>query len=160
MQKCRMRRRGHRLILSAMAAGVLFGAAGGAQAFLGGGTDTVQADGAHFSATPVATNYGSYTGYLLTLPNGGTINEFAASGVVFGLSWRTPGRPDLVQLLGPHFATFQAGFSPPMRGIRRSPPTIAKSDLVIQSRGHPGAFFGRALLPALAPTGFSLSDLK
>ena len=146
------------LVLAVIAA--LLCPAGSAQAALGGGIGTVEADGAHFSASVASTNYGTYTTYVLTLPNGGTINEYAASGVVFGLSWRTPGRPDLVQLLGSHFADFQAGFSPPSRGIRRAPPTIEKSDLVIHSRGHPGAFHGQALLPALAPSGFSLSDLN
>jgi hypothetical protein len=134
--------------------------AGSAQAALGGAIVTVEADGAHFSAPVVSTNNGTYTTYVLTLPNGGTIDEYAAGGVVFGLSWRTLGRPDLVQLLGSHFATFQAGFSPPTRGVRRAPPTIEKSDFVIQSRGHPGAFHGQAFLPALAPSGFSLSDLN
>jgi hypothetical protein len=135
-------------------------AAGSAQAALGGGIGTVEADAAHFSAPVVSTNYGTYTTYVLTLPNRGAINEYAAGGVVFGLSWRTPGRPDLVQLLGSHFAAFQAGFSPPARGVRRVPPTIEKLDFVVQSRGHPGAFHGEALLSALAPSGFSLSDLN
>ena len=120
----------------------------------------MEADGAHFSAPVVSTGYGTYTTYVLTLPNGGTINEYAAGGVVFGLSWRTPGRPDLVQLLGSHFADFQAGISPHTRGIRRAPPAIEKPDFVIHSRGHPGAFHGQALLPALAPSGFTLSDLN
>ena len=134
--------------------------AGSAQASLGGGIGTVEADGNHFSAPVVSTNYGAYTTYVLTLPNGGTIHEYASGGIVFGLSWRTPGRPDLVQLLGSHFAAFQAGLLPPTRGIRRAPPTIEKSDFVVQSRGHPGAFHGQALLPALAPSGFSPSDLN
>ena len=134
--------------------------AGSAQAALGGGVDTVEADGAHFSAPVVSANYGTYTTYVLTLPNGGTIHEYAAGGIVFGLAWRTPGRPDLVQLLGSHFATFQAGFSPPTRGIRRVPPSIEKADFLVHSRGHPGAFHGEALLPASAPTGFSFSDLN
>ena len=135
-------------------------AAGPAEAALGGGVGTVEADRAHFSASVISTTYGTYATYALTLPNGGKINEYAAQGVVFALTWRTPGRPDLVQLLGSHFADFQAGFPPPTRGIRRAPPTIDKSDLVIRSRGHPGAFRGEALLPALAPAGFSLSDLN
>jgi hypothetical protein len=108
----------------------------------------------------VSTNYGTYTTHVLTLPNGGTIDEYAAGGVVFGLSWRMPGRPDLVQLLGSHFAAFQAGLSLRTRGIRRAPPTIENSDLVVESRGHPGAFHGRALLPALAPSGLTLFDLN
>lgn len=152
-------RTGWSLPTLAMIAALLY-PAGRAQAALGGGIDTIEADGAHFSAPVVSTNYGTYTTYVLTLPNGGTIDEFAAGGVVFGLSWRTPGRPDLVQLLGSHFAAFQAEFPQHSRGIRRAPPTVEKSDLLIRSRGHPGAFLGQALLPALAPSGFSLSDLN
>lgn len=149
------------LLLPAMAMmAALLCPAGKAQAALGGGVATVEADGAHFSAPVVSTTFGTYTTYVLTLPNGGTIDEFAAGGVVFGLSWRTPGRPDLVQLLGSHFAEFQAGFSPRTRGIRRAPPAIERSDFLIHSRGHPGAFHGQALLPGLAPAGFTLSDLN
>jgi hypothetical protein len=134
--------------------------AGSAQAALGGAIGTVETDGTHFLAPVVSTNYGTYTTYVLRLPNGGAIHEYAAGGVVFGLSWQTPGRPDLVQLLGSHFADFQAGLSPPTRGIRRMPPTIEKPDFLVHSRGHPGAFHGEALLPALAPSGFSFSDLN
>jgi hypothetical protein len=147
------------LLALAMIAALLC-SAGSAQAALGGGIDTVEVDGAHFSASMVSTAYGTYTKYVLTLPNGGTIDEYTGGGVVFGLSWRTPGRPDLVQLLGSYFAAFQAGIPTYPRGIRRAPPTIEKSDVVIQSRGHPGAFRGEALLPALAPSGFSLSNLN
>ena len=147
-----------RLALAMVAA--LLCQAGRAEAALGGGIGTVEADRAHFSASVTSTTNGATTTYALTLPNGGKINEYAADGVVFGLAWRTPGRPDLVQLLGSHFADFQAGFSPPTRGIRRAPPTIDKSDLVIRSRGRPGAFRGQALIPTLVPAGFSLSDLN
>lgn len=147
-----------RLVLAMVAAVSCPG--GRALAALGGGTGTVEADRSHFSASMTSTTNGTYTTYALTLPNGGKISEYATGGIVFALSWRTPGRPDLVQLLGSHFADFQAAFPAPTRGIRRAPPTIDKSDLVIRSRGHPGAFRGQALLPALAPAGFSLSDLN
>ena len=146
-------------LASATLAALLFSAAG-ARAELGEAASTVAADGIYFSASINSTTNGTYTTYVLTLPNGGTIDEYATGGVVFALSWQTPGRPDLVQLLGSHFAAFQAESSAPARGVRHAPPTVDESNLVVESGGHPGAFQGRALLPALAPPGFTLSDLN
>jgi hypothetical protein len=140
--------------------GTLLFPAADAQAALGEGVGTVTADAVYFSASVVPTTYGTYTTYVLTLPNGGTIDEYAAGGVVFALSWRTPGRPDLVQLLGSYFAAYQAENSSCVRGFRHAPPTVDDSNLVIVSRGHPGAFDGQALLPALSPAGFTSSDIK
>ena len=96
----------------------------------------------------------------LTLPNGGTVEEYVgAHGVVFGVSWRGPGRPDLEQLLGDHFATLQADNPLPGGRRTRSPLTVNRTDLVVHSGGHPGAFWGSAYLPQQLPAGFSLKDL-
>jgi hypothetical protein len=131
-----------------------------AQAGLGEAAGTVTTDGLYFSASVVPTAYGTYTDYVLTLPNGSTVDEYVAGGVIFAVSWQTPGRPDLVHLLGSYFTDFQSEATPPGRGVRRAPPTVDESDLVVVSRGHPGAFSGQAFLRSLVPAGFPLSDLK
>lgn len=128
-----------------------------ALARLGGGPSSIAADRAHM---PVREHSSQTSGNLvittLTLANGTTVKEYAnAGGVVFAVSWSGPGRPDLRELLGSHFDTMQneiASHSP--RG-RRRPPTVDRPDLKIITGGHPGAFWGYALLPQAAPRGFS-----
>jgi hypothetical protein len=80
-------------------------------------------------------------------------------GVVFAVTWRGQGRPDLRQLLGDSFQTMQADNTP--RGGRRTrtPLSVRRPDLMIQSGGHSGAFWGIAYLPKMAPAGFPVGDL-
>ena len=131
-----------------------------AQAALGGHYQSVQADGAHMSAKLHSTAVADHTVHALTLPNGGVTREFARTdGTVFAVAWRGPGRPDLRQLLGARFDDFQAVATARVRR-GHSPVTIDHSDLLVRSSGHPGAFWGFAYDPQLAPAGFSIGDLK
>lgn len=127
---------------------------------LGGGAETIDVDRAHFSAkmsSSIAPDHMTYT----LLPNyGGTVHEFAnANGMVFAISWHSPGRPDLRQLLGTHFGAFNSDLAA-RTGRRMSRQVITRrSDIVVQTAGHPGAFFGIAYLPSLLPQGTSINDL-
>ena len=43
------------------------------------------------------------------MSNGGAVREYVnGGGVVFAVTWRGPGRPDLAQLFGDRFSTMQA----------------------------------------------------
>jgi hypothetical protein len=79
---------------------------------------------------------------------------------VFAVVWRAPGRPDLRQLLGGHFDTLQADNATRVGRRYRRPLAVSRSELVVQSGGHSGAFWGVAVLPGMEPPGFSLNDLK
>lgn len=132
-----------------------------AHAALGGTYDSVQADRAHMAARLSSTAAATHTVHTLTLPNGGATREYARSdGVVFAVTWRGPGRPDLRQLLGVHFDTFQSDNA--LRGGRRArrPLSVNRTDLIVHSGGHSGAFWGVAYLPKMAPAGFSANDLQ
>lgn len=132
-----------------------------AYASLGGGRDSIDIDRRHLSAKISATAAATHTVHVLTMPNGEVVREFARSdGTVFAVTWRGPARPDLRQLLGPHFDTVQADNVLPGGRRTRRPLAVRRPDFEMTSGGHPGAFWGAAYLPALAPPGFSVKDLS
>ena len=155
----RTRRRG--LQVRALAAVSLSLAAGPASARLGGPRESVEADRAHFAASLSTVQRTTHAVHTLSLPNGGTIREFTrADGVVFAVAWRGPGRPDLRQLLGADFDALQAANVAPRGRRTRRPLTLDRGDLQIVTGGHPGAFWGMAWRPGLAPQGFSTRSLS
>lgn len=111
--------------------------------------------------------------HTLTMPNGSVIREYMNDGgTVFAVTWRGPSRPDLRQLLGAAFDTFQEQVTAPAsddtaassgavvhHGRLRRPLVVERSDLVVHSAGHPGAFFGFAYLPQQLPAGFTADAL-
>jgi hypothetical protein len=132
-----------------------------AHASLGGAYASVEADRAHMAARATSAGAGAFTVHTLTLANGGTVKEFTrVDGTVFAVAWRGPGRPDLRQLLGEHFSTLQAD-NATRRGPRyRRPMAVNRSDFIVQSGGHSGAFWGIAVLPQMEPPGFSPNNLR
>lgn len=149
-----------RLVCVAAAAAGL-GAALPAHAFLGGAYASVTADRSHLAARMTSAAAATHTLHTLTLANGGMVREFSrADGTVFAVTWRAPGRPDLRQLLGEHFATLQADNTGRTGRFRRAPLKVNRSDFVLASGGHPGAFWGVAYLPQAAPPAFSTAALR
>jgi len=131
-----------------------------AQAALGGGYDSVEADRAHFAARLSSSGSGVFTVHTLNL-NNGVVREYTRSdGMVFAVTWQGPGRPDLRQLLGGYFTTFQSDNVLQRDRRARRPLSANHSDFVVRTGGHSGAFFGAAMLPRVAPAGFSASELK
>ncbi len=131
-----------------------------ARAGLGQPFESVKADRDRMSAHMASATMATHTVSSLTLANGGVVKEFTnKAGVVFAVSWRAPGRPDLQQLLGGGFDTLQADNVG--RGGRRmrAPLAVNRSDLIVHTGGHPGAFWGLAYLPQQTPSGFSAADL-
>jgi hypothetical protein len=132
-----------------------------ASASLGRAYASVQTDGLALHAAVSSAPAAGYTIHTLTLPNQGVVKEFTrADGVVFALVWRAPGRPDLRQLLGDNFDAMQADNAVRAGRHLRRPIAVNRPEFLLQSGGHPGAFWGAALMPQLQPAGFSASDLK
>ncbi len=132
-----------------------------AHAALGRQAQSVRTDRARLSAAMSSQAEGTHIVHTLALPNGGVVHEYEnASGMVFAVSWRAPGRPDLRQLLGDHFATMQAETVRTAGPRTRAPLAVDRADLVVRSGGHPGAFRGLAYLPELVPAGFTGQDLR
>jgi hypothetical protein len=121
----------------------------------------VQADRAHLQARLTSTTAGTHTRHEMTLPNGGLVKEFTnANGRVYALTWSGPGKPDLRSLLGGYFERLQAGNARINPRARRQPMQLVRSDVVIQTGGHMGYFWGVAYIPALAPADFAVTDLQ
>ena len=132
-----------------------------AKAGLGRAYDSVDTDRLMLGARIASVGAGPYTVHTLTLPNQGMVKEFTRSdGKVFAVLWRAPGRPDLRQLLGDNFDTMQADNAARIGRRTRRPIGVNRPGLLVQSGGHPGAYWGAAVMPQLQPAGFSASDLK
>jgi len=105
---------------------------------------------------------GSTAGYMVQESQAGdgtTIREYILpSGDVFAVAWSGPRMPNLQSLLGAYFESYrnEATSQPP----GRRPIAIDRPDLVVQSGGHPRAFYGRAYLPKQLPAGISTSDIR
>jgi hypothetical protein len=128
---------------------------------LGGAMTGVQVDRAHLDARLTSTPRGTHTRHDMTLPNGGLVREFTnANGRVYALTWSGPGKPDLRSLLGGYFDRLQAGNTRINPRARRQPMQLVRSDVVIQTGGHMGYFWGVAYIPALAPVDFAVTDLQ
>ena len=132
-----------------------------AHAELGGAMTGVQADRAHLAARLSSTTIGNHARHDMTLPNGASVKEFTnANGRVYALTWSGPGKPDLRALLGGYFDRLQAGNARINPRARRQPMQLVRSDVVIQTGGHMGYFWGVAYIPALAPADFAVTDLQ
>ena len=138
----------------------LLATASPALASLGAGRESIDTDRRQLAARHSAVAASTHTVHVLTQANGEVIREFErADGVVFAVAWRGPARPDLRQLLGARFDIVQADNVLPGGRRTRRPLAVRRPDFALASGGHPGAFWGAAYLPALAPPGFSLKDL-
>lgn len=132
-----------------------------ADAALGGLYQSVEQDRTHLAAAMRSATMATHMVHTLTSENGGVVREFTRSdGTVFAVAWHGPGRPDLRQLLGSSFDSFQAAVTTGRVVRTRAPLVVHKDDLVVQSAGRPGAFRGIAYLPRLVPPGFSAEDLR
>jgi hypothetical protein len=121
----------------------------------------LRASATPLQSTPGATSAGvPYTDVQRTLPNGVHVDEYVdASGKVFALSWSGPFKPDLKELLGPHFEAFRKGAEAHRRG-NRSKMAVETGEVVVVSEGHMGAFQGRAWIPARLPAGFDTQEMR
>jgi hypothetical protein len=132
-----------------------------AEATLGQAHDSVDTDRVRLGARHSAQTAPTHTVDTLILANGGVVREFSrGDGTVFALAWHGPGRPDLRQLLGARFDAFQSSATAPGGRRVRRPLSVNRSDLIVHSAGHPGAFWGFAFIPALTPAGFSMDEFK
>ena len=133
-----------------------------AAAGLGGAMESVEADRVRFAARMSSTGAAGYAVHALKMPNGGVVREFTRpDGMVFAVTWRGPGRPDLHQLLGSLlFDRFQSDNVMPAGRRTHTPLASDHADFVVQTGGRPGAFWGVAFLPQAAPSGFSPSSIR
>jgi hypothetical protein len=147
-----------------LAAAALLGCAATARATLGGDAASVETDRVRMMSRQAARvapqSSATYTVHETTLPTGTVVREYvSAAGVVFGVAWSGPFKPDLRQLMGPHFETMNARQAGHVSAGR---PLISQqnADLVVESGGRPRNFFGRAYLPGAIPAGVSSQEIQ
>jgi len=130
-----------------------------ALAALGGDATSVEADRAKMKGTLHATPTVEYTVHEIQTPGGVIVHEYVSSqGKVFAVSWRGPGMPDLLQLLGDYSGQLAQARSQPHYNHHHL--NIAAADVMMQQSAHLHSFFGRAWVPALLPQNFSLNEIN
>jgi hypothetical protein len=128
-----------------------------AQAALGDGADSVQAEGRRWSAItkrlPLAAGVQVHT---LTWPDGSSVRQFAAAdGRIYAVAWSTRTKPRLDELLGAHFGAYALA----ARDAQRQRPgpqhslRVQQGDLVVEAVAHGNAHVGRAWLRSRLPAG-------
>ena len=131
-----------------------------AWAELGGTAASIKTDQVQMKATlrPAVSNP-NYSVHEIQTPQGVTVKEFvSASGTVFAVAWNGPTMPDLQQLLGQYFDSYTTAAKTPHTGHKHL--TISQPGLVVESQGHMRAFFGKAYIPTMLPTGVTAAELK
>ena len=142
------------VLLAALAAAAIPG-----WAVLGGSAESVVADQLKFQAKRAVVEMQDYTLHVISLDDGTLIREYVTpAGKVFGVSWSGPTIPDLTQLLGSYNAEFQSAVH--AKTGRRRAAAVHDSDLVVESGGHMRAFYGRAYLNSMLPSGVSQDIVK
>lgn len=154
-----------RLVRQASAAALAFCAVGlsfPCLATLGGDLSTVEQDRTHLKASLSVSPSTGYSVHELKAATGTAVREYAtADGRVFGVAWEGPWRPDLRQLLGDYFPDYQrAARNKRQRSGLNGPLMSSTSRLVIEMSGRPRAFYGRAYLPDLVPSGIEPNGIR
>ena len=130
-----------------------------ASAELGGNLASVEADRAHMKAAARALAAQKYTVQEIQEPNGTVIREYLSlSGKVFAVAWNGPQVPDLQQLFGSYFKSYQDAVRARPGG--HGPVRVESADLVVHSGGHMRAFSGLAYVPQLTPADVSIGELN
>lgn len=108
-----------------------------------------------------STTSNGYTVHESITGDGITVREYASpQGIVFAVSWKGPGMPDLAQLLGAYFPQFKIAVTERRRRGVRGPVSLQQEDLVVESRGHLRDFKGRAYVPSLLPPQVSIEEIQ
>ncbi len=141
-------------VLAALAAAPAFAGLGAAPtpSAPASASEPAPAAGVRAMAAPRAAIYDNYTVNEIHPAAGGVITEYVSpAGVVFGISWRTPAMPDLQELLGTYFPTFEQAAIANRSTGRRGSIAIDSVDLVLESGGRMRDYRGRAYAPGLLP---------
>ncbi len=130
---------------------------------LGGGIDSFQNGSKiiamqHASTTSASSTSANYSAQQMHDDSGNLITEYVnPNGVVFALTWHGSFKPDLHQLLGDYFKTY---ISVESASAGRQPQIVEQSQVVVISEGRLRNFHGKAYIPNLVPSSFSLDSLN
>lgn len=91
------------------------------------------------------------------------IKEYVSpDGVVFAVSWKGTGVPDLQLLLGDYFEEYREGLNAERQRTPRirKPLKLKTGRLVVERGGHSRSLWGRAFLPEALPPGLTAEDIQ
>lgn len=94
---------------------------------------------------------------------GMTIKEYVSSdGIVFAVTWRGIGSPDLSLLFGSYFDEYREGLTAlqTKKPRIRRPMVLKTAHLVVERAGHTRHMWGRAFIPTLLPATISPEDIQ
>ena len=94
---------------------------------------------------------------------GMTINEYMLpDGVVFAVTWKGTGTPNLPLLFGTYFDEYTEGITAHRKSRPRTRKhlTMKTTHLVVERGGHSRFMWGRAFIPALLPSAISPQDIR
>ncbi|HZR25120.1 MAG TPA: DUF2844 domain-containing protein [Vicinamibacterales bacterium] len=131
---------------------------------LGGDASSITADRVHTQGALLRiTSTDTFTVHEMQSATGTMIREYVSplSGKVFAVAWDGPFLPDLRQVLGSYFDTYQREAAR-VRTARRAhgPIAIDTGELVVQVAGHTRYFTGRAYATRLVPNGVERASIK
>jgi uncharacterized protein DUF2844 len=130
-------------------------------AVLGGSEASVQTDQTHMQASLRTTQSGAYAVHELHGPSGVVVREYASEGTVFGVAWEGPWLPDMHQLLGSYFESYQKALQAQSGGRNgRRPIHVELPGLVVNVAGHPRSFHGRAYVPGMMPQSVKAEEIR
>ena len=133
-----------------------------ASAELDGGLASVYRDTAQVNGRVLVTNADHYTIYEIKTSTGTTIREFVSpGGTVFGIAWAGRFLPDMNQFLGTYFDQYSAAVrAQTKKYVGRRPLEIHLPNLVFESSGHMGWYYGRAYIPQSVPKQVKAEEIR
>jgi hypothetical protein len=128
-------------------------------AALGASVDSLVQDQQALGGADVVTPMTTYDLHEIRAASGTTVREYVSrQGTVFAISWGGPSHPNLQQLLGNSYATYQAAARANRRGhhiVSINTPDLVASVLRLQHTSS-----GQIYVPVLVPQGVAVASLR
>ncbi len=130
-----------------------------AQAVLGENAATIEKDRRQLMGQLRTISGSGYTVHEIVAPDGTKVREYVGpDGTVFGVSWRGPHPPNLFSLLGSYYTEFRDNAA--QAPVRLHASVVRTPNLVVETGGPMGAYWGRAIAPGLIPQGVSEDQIQ
>lgn len=130
-------------------------------ASLGASVKSVEADRAQMTAQETVTHAAGFDIHEMRAPYGTVVDEYVSQGgTVFAVTWHGQFPPQMQQVLGRYFQEYSAALQVRQPQYGHHPLDIQEHDLVVQTFGHMGAYYGRAYLPEQVPAGVEADRIQ
>ncbi len=130
-------------------------------ASLGGSADSIEQDRRSVGAEETTTTLGNGFEVWELRSAASSVREYIGpSGVVFGIAWNGPTRPDLAQLLGRYDEKYEEALRSASREPGRPFVKVDANGLLVEQWGHIRDLRGRAYVADLLPSGVSPDVIK